>query len=109
MSSDITNEKKQEPAASAGNEAGPQDAAAVGSTDNGSDDGSAGNSSDGGSAGKSSDGGSAGNSNTTGGSPTLQWLRGVLRPFGLLRENLKSLVAFENSFRILSFWCCSLF
>ena len=33
----------------------------------------------------------------------LQWLKGVLRPFGLLRENLKSLVAFEITFRILCF------
>ena len=33
----------------------------------------------------------------------LQWLRGVLRPFGLLWENLKSLIAFEVIFRLLAF------
>ena len=33
----------------------------------------------------------------------LRWLRGVLRPFGLLRENLKSLIAFEVIFRLLAF------
>ena len=33
----------------------------------------------------------------------LKWLRGVLKPFGLLRENIKSLIAFEILFRILTF------
>ena len=37
------------------------------------------------------------------GSGALRWLRGVLRPFGLLRENLKSLIAFEVIFRLLAF------
>ena len=37
------------------------------------------------------------------GGGAVQWLKGVLRPFGLLRENLKSLVAFEITFRILCF------
>ena len=37
------------------------------------------------------------------GSGALRWLKGVLRPFGLLRENLKSLIAFEVIFRLLAF------
>ena len=31
----------------------------------------------------------------------MKWLRGVLSPFGLLMENIKSLIAFEIVFRIL--------
>ena len=33
----------------------------------------------------------------------VNWLRSILRPFGLLRENIKSLIAFEVIFRILTF------
>ena len=33
----------------------------------------------------------------------VNWLKSVLRPFGLLRENIKSLIAFEMIFRILTF------
>ena len=33
----------------------------------------------------------------------IDWLKSVLRPFGLLRENIKSLIAFEVIFRILTF------
>ena len=33
----------------------------------------------------------------------VNWLRSILRPFGLLRENTKSLIAFEVIFRILTF------
>ena len=33
----------------------------------------------------------------------ISWLKGVLSPFGLLRENIKSLIGFEVIFRILTF------
>ena len=33
----------------------------------------------------------------------MNWLKSVLRPFGLVRENIKSLIAFEMIFRILTF------
>ena len=34
---------------------------------------------------------------------TINWLKGVLRPFALMKENSKSLIAFEVIFRILTF------
>jgi len=33
----------------------------------------------------------------------VNWLKSILRPFGLLKENIKSLIAFEVIFRILTF------
>ena len=33
----------------------------------------------------------------------VNWFKSILRPFGLLRENIKSLIAFEVIFRILTF------
>ena len=34
---------------------------------------------------------------------TINWLKGVLRPFALMKENSRSLIAFEVIFRILTF------